>query len=59
MTRAWKKEKNQSPCKESNPGALSTEPRELKDSQLIELSLYLTGVLHFIKPLRISRIVSD
>ena len=59
MTRVWDKEKNLSPRKESNPGALSTEPRELMESQVIELSLCLTGVLHYTKSLRISSTVSN
>ena len=53
MTRAWDKEKILNSRQESNSwppeyqaGALSTELRELMKSEVIELSSYMTGVLH-------------
>ena len=52
MTRAWDKEKSESPTgiepmtSRTQPGALSTELRELTESKIILLSSYVTGVLH-------------
>ena len=52
MTRAWDKEKSESPTgiepmtSEHRAGALSTELQELMESKVILLSSYVTSVLH-------------